>query len=223
MQTTKSIQAINGDLISVSHPALDLKHPMTTHATVHYNGANHKVVSVPSSATDGMAMVTGEYSVNGHRVQVVEAIDSNNIGKSAIRWEGVLDAEHGGWRVYSYDSAEHAVDLLAAMDPTDTELGVVVGANARTDFLTVPEVLLHVDDFAVLDIAPLTTEVNYQLPEWQGTPVNGGELFSANISRSIPFLILVTDSARVNIMPLDTNAIDGVVALAADLQVSWTP
>lgn len=223
MQTTKSIQAINGDRIEISHPALDFSHRMTTHATVRLDGVNHKVVSVPGPPAEGMAPITGEYQVKGHRVRVVEAVDGNNVGQSAIRWEGILDSGSGTWRVYSYDSAEHAVDLLAALDPVASPLGLTIGSAARTDYVTVSEVILDVDGFALLDIAPLTKEVNYQLPEWQGSVVNGGELFAASISRSIPFLILVTDSARVNLMPHSPESVDDVARLAADLQVSWTP
>jgi len=226
MQGSKNMQAINGDRLTMAHAELDLSESMTTHATVRHQGINHAVVSTPAPGSHRLGMTTAQLTIAGFDARIVESVDTNFVGKSSIRYEAWLETPAGALWVQSYDSADHSIALLADLDPTANDLGVWIGPNNKVDFVTPAEVIIEAGELGVLKITPLTEEVIAQLPDWQGTMTSAGELFAAQITRTKPMLTLVSQTARVDIIPKadeDNPAdMDELTRLASALVVEWT-
>jgi len=221
MQTTKLMLAVNGDAVEIVHPACDFSRPMSSFASVSHDGVTHHVVSVPDTQGFSYAMTTDAFTINGYTTHITEFVDDNSVGLASVVYRGILDTGNGALTAHSYDSPDHTVALLSAIDPQHNELGAFIGPNNRVDFATAPTVVLDVEQLGVLEMFPLTAEVNALLPEWSGTAVAGGELFAASMSRNLNYLILVTPTARVNILPNEGASLDTVATLAADLGVTW--
>lgn len=221
MQTSKRVLAVNGDTVEIAHPSCDLSRPVSTYASVNHDGVTHHVISVPDTEGFSYAMTTDAFSINGYTTHITEFVDDNSVGLASVVYKGILDTGNGALTVHSYDSPDHTIALLGAIDPQHNELGAYVGPNNRVDFATAPTVVLDVEKLGLLEMFPLTDEVNALLPEWSGTPVDGGELFAASMSRNLNYLILVTPTARVNILPNEGASLDSVATLAADLRVTW--
>lgn len=218
---SKRIQAITGDEVVLRHPSLDFERTASASVSVIQAGVSYHVLSLPPGQHHDHAMVTGEYSLNGATLRVREVVDSLQIGASAVRFENIYEAETGTLKLTTHNRHDEGLELLSALQPTDTPLGIKITAPAGVDVATAPNLLVEAQPLGVLQITPLTSIQNDLLPEWQGTAVDGGELFAGNISRTVPYLILVTPTARVDIM--NSTDIDRAAELASQLHVTWTP
>jgi len=223
MQTTKIMQAVNGDRVQVEHPRLDLSKAMTSFTTVQYDGVAHSVISSPS--TDGMnfANTTAEFSVNGLTARIVQGMDDVGVGTTAIRYQAVLEADAGALWLQSYDSADLAAEVLGALNPESTDLGIRINPTDSCPIVGSITIVFEIADLGILDIVPLTSDVTLQLPDWAGTPVEHGELFAGKMSQSLPYIIHVSKSARAYVLPSETTDIDKVAELAAELNITWVP
>lgn len=221
--TSKRLQAITGDTITIEHPTLDLSSSATTSVTVVSKGITYNVLSEPPHIPHDHAMITGEYTLRGHTLRVRESVDTLQIGASTVRYENLWEAETGTLTVITHDAHDEGLALLSALSPVDTPLGVTVTATGGIEVASPPILFFAAPPLGLLQISPLTPAAIDMLPDWQGTPVDGGELFAANISRSVFYLILVTDSARVDIMSLsDEPDLDLMADLASRLRLTWT-
>lgn len=219
---SKRLQAITGDLITVTHPTLDLSRNTTTSVTVVSRGITYHVTSQSPESTHDHNMVTGEYTLLGHTLRVRESVDNLDLGAAAVRYDNLWQADTGTLTVSTHDRHDEGLDLLSALSPQDTPLGVKVTAQGGIQVASPPTVLLETQPLGLLQISPLTPAGLAMLPDWQGTTVAGGELFAANISRTVPYLMLITKSARVDILLFDRDDLDAAATLASELQVDWT-
>lgn len=223
MQTVKIMQAVNGDRVQVVHPRLDLSKGMTSFTTVQFDGVAHSVISSPS--TDGMnfANTTAEFAVNGMTARIVQGMDDVGVGTTAIRYQAVLEADSGALWLQSYDSADLAAEVLGAINPEATDLGIRIDPSDSCPIVGSVTVIFEIEGLGILDIVPLTRDVSMQLPDWSGTTVDNGELFAASMSRSVPYMIFVTNSARTYVLPSETVDIDIAAELSTELDVTWAP
>jgi len=220
--TTKRLQAITGDLITISHPTLALEHTATSSVTVLHEGTTYSITSKPPHLPHDLPIVTAEYRIGGGVLRVSETVDTLQIGASAIRYHNVWETESGSLQIVTHKHHEEGLELLEAIAPEQTPLGVRIQPMAGIEVVVAPGFLFDAAALGLLQISPLTKAGLAALPDWQGTPVVGGELFAANLSRSVPYLILVTDTARVDIM-LNDDDVDTPTELAAQLEVTWKP
>jgi len=221
--TTKRLQAITGDRITLSHPTLGFERGATTSVTVVSGGITYNITSMPPGIDHDMSVITGEYQLAGGTLRVRESVDTLQIGASAMRYHNLWECGTGSLSLMTHDHHEEGMDLLSLMEPVETPLGARVHAKNGVEVVSPPAFLFEARPLGLLQISPLTPSALASLPDWQGTPVAGGELFAANLSRTVPYLILVTDTARVDISLFDTDDLDTPAELASKLEVTWTP
>lgn len=221
--TTKRLQAITGDRITLSHPTLGFERGATTSVTVIHGGITYNVTSMPPGIAHDLSVVTGEYGLANGVLRVRESVDTLQIGASAVRYHNLWESDSGSLTVLTHDHHEEGLDLLSLMAPVETALGVRVHAKDGVEVVSPPSILCEARPLGLLQISPLTPSSLAALPDWQGTPVKGGELFAANLSRTVPYLILVSDTARVDISLFDTDDLDTPAELASELEVIWSP
>jgi len=82
-------------------------------------------------------------------------------------------------------------------------------------------VALSIDQIGVLEVTPLTAETIDQLPTWQGTQVDGGQLYGGRFTDDAAYLTLVTDTCRVLAMPGADADEDQVAQLLSELEANW--
>lgn len=223
MQTTKIMQAVNGDRVRVQHPGLNLSNAMTSFTTVQFDGVAHSIISSPS--TDGMnfANTTAEFSVNGMTARIVQGMDDVGVGTTAIRYQAVLEADAGALWLQSYDSADLAAAVLGAINPEATDLGILINPDDSCPIVGSVTIIFEVKGLGILDIVPLTSDVAMQLPDWAGTEVEHGEMFAASMSRSVPYIIHVSKSARSYVLVSENVDLDTAAGLSAELDITWAP
>lgn len=220
--TTKRLQAITGDEITLSHPSLVMENTATSSVTVMHAGTTYSITSMPPHIAHDLSVITGEYSLGTGTLRVMESVDSLQIGASAVRYHNLWETPSGSLTVITHGHHDEGIELLNALAPVETPLGVRIQPTHGIEVVTAPGFLFETQPLGLLQISPLTSAGLAALPDWQGTPVAGGELFAANLSRSVPYLILVTDTARVDIMVNDDD-LDSAAELASKLEVSWKP
>lgn len=221
MQTKKKIQAVNGDILTVEHPGLDLSKQMSTSTTVMHNGVSHSVISLPSTDFINFANTTAQFSVNGFRTHIVEGMDDTGIGSTAVRYQAIVESDSGVLWLQSYDSADHAADIAGVINPQANKLGMYIEPQGGARIVQAPAVYLEIDKLGVIEFHPLTREIAAQLPEWGGTKVEHGEMFAAKMSRSTPYIIFVSDTARGHVLMDASSTDDEVAELASQLKVHW--
>lgn len=113
--------------------------------------------------------------------------------------------------------------LLAVLDRFDLQPapeGLAVLPGAGVTWYDAPQLVKELPGIGLLEVVPLSNETAGALPSWPGTPAAGGELYRDELAPGTPYLVLVTETARVNVLP-DTGAIEAATAGAADLLVEW--
>ena len=221
---TKRIQALTGDLITIEHPSstLDVSNQATATLSVEFGRRPYRLTSLAPTVSPSYEMVTGEYQLNGRAVRVAEVVDSGSNPVAGIDYRNLYEGDNGTLMVTTHRRHGEGIELLEALDLRDEPLGFKIGENASIRVATPPLMVWEARPLGLLNISPLTAASADALPEWEGTKVRGGELFAGHLSRSVPYLILVTPTARVDIMMLSHEAdLDAAATLAADLQVTW--
>lgn len=219
---SKRLQAITGDLVTITHPTLELSNNATTSVTVVSKGITYHVTSTSPDSAHDHNVVTGEYTLLGRPLRVRESVDNLDLGASAVRYENLWEGKSGTLLLNTHDRHDEGLDLLGLLSPEETPLGVKVTAKGGVQVASPPTLLFEAKPLGVLQISPLTPAGLAMLPDWQGTSVAGGELFAANVSRTVPYLMLITKSARVDILLLDRSDLDATATLASELTVDWT-
>lgn len=218
----KRLAAITGDPVELRHPTLALDRPASTFISVRWNDRPYHIISKPPQALLDTTMTTGEYSLNGHLVRVRERVDQLEMGAAGVVYENTLHCPNGFLQVETRGWHGEGLELFEQLSPSDTPLGVTVTLGQGLRLLAAPQLLLEVERLGVLSVKPLTPDLASVLPDWQGTPVAGGELFAANLTRTEPYLLLVGKTAVTSILLPEAADLDDRTALAAQLHVEWT-
>ena len=220
-QNSKRIQAINGDTVSLTHPAADLSRPMSSFISVTAGPTVHQAISRPTAAgvdfTGALAMAT----LAGGDLHVLPGVDNNETGEATPRFDAVWQGETGVLMIGAYGTVQAAVDLVASLGIATTPLGIRLAPTGSTRFVSYPTVVVESPGLGLLEVVPLTDELMAQLPDWAGTPTAGGDLYAGSLSRSTGYLTLVSDTARTQIMVRSGTDLDAATEMASQLQVNW--
>lgn len=220
-QHSKTIQAINGDRVNLSHPVVDLSRPMSSFISIASGPTVHQAVSRPTAMGIDFSGALASASVAGGLLQIVPAVDNNETGEALPRFDAVWQGETGVVMIGAYGTVQTAVDLVASLGITTTALGARLAPVGSTRFVSYPTVVVEAAGLGLLETVPLTREVMAQLPDWAGTSTAGGDLYAGSLSRSSGYLTLVSETARTHIMVRGDADLDSATEMAADLQVSW--
>jgi len=220
MSSTKRGTAITGDLFLVTHPMLDLSQPFTSYVDIAFDGVTHQVLSTADRSAFNYANTTGEFTVGELQGHVIESIDTVQT-QATHRYQAIVSSESGVLSTQTYLSAAAAVDLIGALRPIQTAMGISIDPDDAAEIVGDPRVAMTTPA-GIVEITPLTADVDRQLPDWSGTEVDHGQLYGGEHADGSPWLTLVTATARVILMlGADVTADEGASALAA-LDVTWT-
>ena len=220
MSSSKRGTAINGDLFLVEHPTLDLGEPFTSHVDVAFDGITHQVLSTADRTAFNYANTTGEFTVGELRGHIIESIDTVQT-QATHRYQAVVSSASGALSTQTYLSATAAVELVAALRPLSTALGIAIDPDDSAEIGGDARVAMSTP-LGILELTPLTPDVDRQLPDWSGTDVDHGQLYGGQHADGSPWLTLVTASARVILMlGAGVSADEGAAGLAR-LGVTWT-
>lgn len=219
MTRTKRGRAINGDLFSLTHPSLSLDAPFTTFTDVAYRGVTYQVLAAADRNAFSYATTTGEFTVGGLRGHVIQTIDTVET-QAAARHQALVASEVGVLSVHSYGSVDSLLSLVGALRPQETRLGLTIDPDDEIEFTTAPRVALQLE-LGVVELTPLTLEVNELLPTWEGTRVTGGQLYGGRLTDDAPYLTLVTETCRLMVLPADGIHEDRLATTAAGFGATW--
>lgn len=220
MSFSKRGTAITGDLFVVEHPTLDVGEPFTSHVDIGFDGITHQVLTTADRSAFNFATTTGDFTVGGLHGHIIESIDTVQT-QATHRYQAVVSSPNGALSTQTYLSASAAIDLVAALRPTPTALGIAIDPDDAADIVGDPRVAMSTP-LGIVECTPLTPDVDRQLPDWSGTPVHHGELYGGEHADGSPWLTLVTSTARVILMlGAGVSADDGATGLA-ELNATWT-
>ena len=213
--------AVTGNHVELTHPDLELAGPFTSHVDVRFRGVVHQVLSMASLAGHDLENVTGRFSVRGLDGLLVETIDT--VATQAVRrHQAIVTTDFGTLSTHSYDGADLLLELIGALRPAATDLGVIMQPDVEVEVLE-PARLTTQTALGVLEVSPLAGTVVDGLPDWAGTPVSGGELFSASRADGAPTLALVTETCRVVLLVGEGIEPDAATSTMAELGARWLP
>lgn len=220
MTFSKRGNAITGELFTVSHPRLQLGAPFTSHVDVLFDGLTHQVLSAADRGAFNYSDTTGEFSIGNLRGHIIETLDTVSTQVSH-RYQAVVTGDGGAVSTHSYQSAEQVLSLMGALSPLSTSLGMILDPVDTVEIVSSARVAFDTE-IGLLEIAPLTSQVIAQLPSWAGTRVDHGELYAGEFTDNTPWLILVTETARVVAMLGAGVLPDHAVAELSSLRAAWT-
>ena len=218
--TQKRGNAINGDLFTLRHPALNLDIPFTSFIDVAFRGVTHQAFVAADRNAFSFANATGEFTVGDYSGHILETLDAVETQVSH-RYQAVVTTPHGVLSTHSYDSVPGLLALVGALRPHADSLGVVIDPDDECELTTAARVALSIDGIGVLEVTPLTAEVIDQLPTWQGTEVAAGQLYGGRFTDDAAYLTLVTDTCRVLAMPGAHADEDHVADVLSQLEADW--
>lgn len=215
----KRSHAINGDLVSLRHPNASFEAPFTSHIDLAYAGVTHQALSMKSRAGISFEHTTGAFTVGDMNGWIIEAIDTVAT-QGSHRYQAVVEGDTGIISVHSYLRTDQLLALMGALRPSATRLGIVLSPDDDIEFASEPRLTLNTD-LGILEISPLTADMNDQLPDWQGTAVSHGELFAGHLRSDAPYLALAGNTAVSTLMIADPSRADEAVGFLGELEVAW--
>lgn len=93
------------------------------------------------------------------------------------------------------------IDLLTWFSFEELSDGVAIRPATGAVALRGVQVSQEFAQLGLLDVQPLTSELAATLPRWQGTPVQGGELFRDVLSTGEPYFLLVGNGSQTVVVP----------------------
>lgn len=226
MTTTVSHVAVDGSRVTIAATA-DL-----TAATIsvgHYlvDGIVRELTTQPSGFFDALVAAEGlepteEYQYRGGTLRLGRAVYADPVsGTQRVDTTAVWDAAGGSLATTSSDlDTEAVLALLDRFDLRPAPEGLAVLPTSGVTWYDAPLLVKELPGLALLEVAPLSSDIAGSLPSWPGTPVAGGELYRDELAPGVPYVVLVTETARVNVLP-DEGAIEAAADGAAALSVSW--
>lgn len=220
MSSRKRGTAITGDLFLVEHPTLDLDAPFTSFVDVSFEGITHQVLSAADRSAFSYATTTGSFALADLRGHVIETMDT--VATQVVRrFQAVISSPQGVLATQTYLDASLAVRLIAELGPVPTPLGMAIDPQHSVE-VTGPAKVAFSTRVGVLEITPLTRAIDDQLPSWRGTPVRHGELYAGRFSDCVPYLTLVSDTARGVLMLGAATDPDDATAALSELRLQWS-
>lgn len=172
-------------------------------------------------AAEGLAP-TEDYQVRGGALRLGRTVHVDPAtGSERVDTTAVWDAGDGSLALTTSDlDTEQVLALLDRLDLRPGPEGLAVLPAGGIGWHDAPQLVKELPGIGLLEVLPLSAEVSGSLPSWPGTPVAGGELYRDEVAPGVPFVVLVTETARVNVLP-DDDGIEAATAGATELLVEW--
>lgn len=199
-------------------PSLMRTHPFTIHPAGHSEAVEQAVRDAfPGLEVRG----TEEYSLKGGQLRVAEvSLPTATNGTRTITvgaWEG-----RGGCLATSLvgSEGERLVEVFDTLRFSERRRGLAIDSPV-TSTPREPELIKEVPGLGVLSVRPALASVLERVPRARGRVVQHGELFRIRASSNA--LAFVASSALVEIQPPADVDTRGMLALADNLRVEWSP
>lgn len=225
---TASVQhlAIDGSTVTLTSGA-DLTAPATSIGRYTIDGIVREITTQPGVFFDVLVAAEGvrpteEYQYRDGTLRIgqtthpdpttgIERLDNTAVWESA----GVSLA------ITTIDlSTEALLGVLDRFDLTPGTGGLAVTPRAGPAWYDAPGLVKELPGIGLCEVFPLSNDIAGGLPSWPGTAVAGGDLYQDEMAPGAPYVVLITETARVNVLP-DTGAIEAAVEGASTLRVDW--
>ncbi len=225
---TGSVQhlAIDGSTVTITSSA-DLGAIATTAGRFTVDGIVREITTQPAGLFDALVAAEGvapteEYQYRGGTLRIGRAVHADPVS-GTTRTDTTAVWESAGVSLALTSSDLTTTAQLALLDRFDLQpgpTGLAVLPGSGVGWYDAPQLVKELPGVGLLEITPLSNDTAGALPSWPGTPAQGGELYQDQLAPGAPYVVLVTETARVNVLP-DTGAIDAAADAAALLEVEW--
>lgn len=226
MSGTITHVAIDAGRVTITSGA-DLSAIATSAGRYSVDGIVREVTTQPAGFFPVLAAAEGlepteEYQYRGGILRLGRAVHADPVsGTQRVDTTAVWDTGGASLAVTTSDLTTDT--LLALLDRFDLRPApeglAVLPANGLT-WYDAPQLVKELPGLGLLEIVPLSNDTAGSLPSWPGTGVAGGELYRDELAPGVPYLVLVTETARVNVLP-DEGAIEAATEGASGLTVEW--
>lgn len=219
-------RAIDGGRVTITSGA-DLRSTATSAGRYSVDGVVREVTTQPAGFFAVLIQAEGlepteEYQYRGGTLRLGRAAHPDPVsGTHRVDTTAVWETGAVSMAITTNDLDTEA--LLAVLDRLELQPdpeGLAVLPGAGVTWYDAPQLVKELPGIGLLEVVPLSNETAGALPSWPGTPAAGGELYQDELAPGAPYVVLVTETARVNVLP-DTGAIEAAAEGAADLQVEW--
>lgn len=219
--------AIDGSTVTITTDAA-LTAPATSAGRYTIDGIVREVTTQPAGffdllvASEGLR-ATEEYQYRGGSLRIGQAFHPDPV----IATER-LD------RTAVWESAGTSLALTASDLSTERLIGVldrfrlraapeglaVTPRRSSVTWYDAPLLVKELPGIGLCEVYPLSGDIAAGLPSWPGTPAGGGELYQDQLAPNAPYVVLITETARVNVLP-DEGGIEAATEGAGALRVDW--
>lgn len=220
--------SLDGMAVTLSGVDVDLSGAFTSTAVFTRRGRQHQFsggvrdfAETVAREVAGVAL-TEAYSVLGGEVlcgSTSEAVDGLVMRTRVGVWRGTETSLFT--HLSGPSTTQELLDLFAAFSISDHSSGIQMsprsGRGLRLD--APATVILYVPRVGVIESEPFTRRNAHRVPQYQGTPVRGGELFVSGRGSPREHFLLVTDSAVATISPDEGSDMDAVAAALEEFEV----
>jgi len=177
----------------------------------------------------GVVAFDQEYAYQGGRFRIGSAVITDDFTRvQTLAHMGVWEGSNFSVKTQQLGGEPTAlISLFEQIAIVERELGVELqpklsGVEVKRTGSFVPRVLKLVPGLGIVTVRQLSEELVSGLPEWNGYPAAGGELFVLGEGEGAT-LVLVGDSAFTSIVPDASSLESAVLAGAMGLVAKWTP
>lgn len=218
--------AIDASTVTITSRA-DLGAVATSAGRYSVDGIVREVTTQPAGFFPVLAQAEGlepteEYQYRGGTLHLGRSVHADPVsGTQRVDTTGVWDNAGGSLAITTSDlTTDGLLALLDRFDLRPSPEGLAVLPANGLSWYDAPQLVKELPGLGLLEIVPLSNDTAGALPSWAGTEVAGGELYRDELAPGVPYLVLVTESARVNVLP-DEAAVDAATRGASSLQVEW--
>ena len=218
--------AIDGSVVTLTSGA-DLSAPTTSAGRFMIDGIVREVTTQPVGLFDALVGTDAmrpseEYRYRGGTLRIGQANHPDPVvGTERIDTSAVWESSGVSLALTTSDlSSERIIAVLDRFDLKPAPKGLAVLPRSGVTWYDAPQVVKELPGVGLCEIFPLSNDIATGLPSWPGTPVAGGELYQDRLAPDAPYVVLITETARVNVLP-DTDGIEAASQGAAALQVEW--
>lgn len=236
MRSEQVHYALDGGVATFSSGVIELFGSVTSMTYVMTDGQRQLVVGAPrrhgeeflgnmmsyvsAGLTDG---APDEFSLKGGtlRASLVRLTDNAGpIDRLSTVWLGRSSALEAEWPPTT--SVYQALDALTGFSLAERgEHAVLTPIRPGTAHENHAHVVKHIPRIGVLEVVPRAS--GRAVPEWLGTPVNGGELFVSSPGELRMHYVLVNDDMIATLSSHTPTSDEEILSVLEDLTVSFVP
>ncbi len=218
--------AVDAARVTITSDA-DLRAIATSAGRFLVDGVVREVTTQPAGFFDVLVAAEGltpteEYQLAGGTLRLARAVHADPVsGTQRTDTTAVWEAQGSSLALTTSDlDTEGVLGVLERLELVPSPEGLAVLPGAGVSWYDAPQLVKELPGLGLLEITPLSGDTAGSLPSWPGTPVAGGELYGDELAPGVPYVVLVTETARVNVLP-DEGAVEAAAAGAASLLVEW--